>query len=56
MADNPDRNPDKVSASCPICLGTGFNRGKLCSCITGTPEMPGELKAIFGDVFGKGEK
>lgn len=49
------QDKDRDAEKCPFCKGTGFHNGKLCSCITGTPELPGELKAIFGDVF-KGEK
>lgn len=56
MADNRAENRDRMAPKCPLCNDTGFRNGKLCSCITGTPELPGELKAIFGDVFGKGEK
>jgi hypothetical protein len=40
-----------MPTNCPICQGTGFANGKLCSCISGTPDLPGELKAIFGDIF-----
>lgn len=37
--------------SCNLCLGTGFYQGQICSCITGKPELPPELKRIFGDIF-----
>lgn len=48
-----DRQNDRP---CPICKGIGFKDGRLCSCITGTPDIPGELKAIFGDVFKKPDR
>jgi hypothetical protein len=43
---------DKV---CPICKGTGFVKGKICSCISGKPKMdlPEGLGDVFGDFFRK---
>jgi hypothetical protein len=39
-----------MTESCPICKGTGFSKGKICTCITG--ELPDELPEDFGDIFG----
>jgi len=37
---------------CPHCHGTGFKDGQICGCISGkVPEIPQELKDIFGGVF-----
>jgi len=38
---------------CPFCHGTGFDKGKICSCITGKPEISKELRDFFGGIFDK---
>lgn len=42
---------DKV---CTICKGTGFVKGKLCSCITGEKKRKnyGELPEGWAEMFG----
>lgn len=37
---------------CPICNGTGFKDGKICTCISKKADDGLEaLKSLFGDVF-----
>jgi len=39
------KNPTREKNPCPLCQGTGFKNGKLCTCITGAkidgmPDLP----------------
>jgi len=48
-----DAQDDSKPEKCWRCKGTGFDKGKICTCISGEkPELPDGLKQIFGDVFG----
>lgn len=49
--------PKVEKRKCPICQGTGFHDGQICTCITGKipdglPEIPDFLKDIFGGFQG----
>ena len=48
--DQKDTKPDK-NKQCPICQGTGFVKGEICTCISGKLPKGNDIPDFLKDLF-----